>query len=181
VAPLLFPDTTVLCNFASVGRLDLLELVLDGQGRWTEAVAHEAENSEDWHRDLKLIRQAGWLGDPISIVDDAALRQVEYIRQNPLGGRGLKPTKHLGEAQTFYLILREDAFRGAHWISDDRSSIDYAHSQHIAVRETVHIVGEAVALGKIQLRDGFALMQQMVAAGRTLRMPTDAADLLTVD
>ena len=35
----LFPDNTVLCNFGTVGRLDLLRKVLDGCGRWTEAVA----------------------------------------------------------------------------------------------------------------------------------------------
>ncbi|GAA2490405.1 hypothetical protein GCM10010406_28160 [Streptomyces thermolineatus] len=37
-----FPDNTVLCNFAAVDRLPLLEKVLDGRGRWTQAVAHEA-------------------------------------------------------------------------------------------------------------------------------------------
>lgn len=38
----LFPDNTVLCNFAAVNRLDLLKSVLSGRGRWTEAVAYEA-------------------------------------------------------------------------------------------------------------------------------------------
>lgn len=34
-----FPDNTVLCNFSAVGSLSLLEKVLDGRGRWTQAVA----------------------------------------------------------------------------------------------------------------------------------------------
>ena len=35
----------VLCDFAAVDRLDLLRSVLDGRGRWTEAVAYEARKS----------------------------------------------------------------------------------------------------------------------------------------
>jgi predicted nucleic acid-binding protein len=40
-----FPDNTVLCNFAAVDALTLLEQVLDGRGRWVEAIAHEAKQS----------------------------------------------------------------------------------------------------------------------------------------
>lgn len=181
MAEFLFPDTTVLINFASVGRLDLLKLVLDDRGRWAEAVAHEAEKSEDWHRELKQIREDGWLQEPISIDGDQAVAKVEFIRQNPLGGRGLAPTKHLGEAQTFYLIQHDQTFSRSHWISDDRSSIEYARASHIPVRETIHIVSEAVGLGKILVRDGFALMLQMVAAGRNLRMPATVADLINAN
>ena len=31
-----FPDNTVLINFACVSRLDLLEEILRGRGRWTD-------------------------------------------------------------------------------------------------------------------------------------------------
>lgn len=48
----LFPDNTVLCNFGTVSRLDLLRKVLDGCGRWTEAVAEEARRSAAYVRDL---------------------------------------------------------------------------------------------------------------------------------
>jgi len=39
VSTFLFPDNTVLCNFAAVDRLDLLQAVLNGRGRWTPTVA----------------------------------------------------------------------------------------------------------------------------------------------
>ena len=39
----IFCDTTVLCNFASVRRLNLLESILAGRGRWVAAVAYEVE------------------------------------------------------------------------------------------------------------------------------------------
>ena len=45
VTTYLFPDNTVLCNFACVGRLSLLRTVLNGRGRWTSAVAYEASRS----------------------------------------------------------------------------------------------------------------------------------------
>ena len=37
-----FPDNNVLCSFAIVRRLEILEKTLAGRGRWTEAVANEA-------------------------------------------------------------------------------------------------------------------------------------------
>ena len=61
----LFPDNTVLCNFGTVGRLDLLRKVLDGCGRWTEAVAEEARRSAAYVRDLTRLPTEGWLGEPI--------------------------------------------------------------------------------------------------------------------
>lgn len=42
MATWVFPDNTVLCNFAAVSRLDLLKDWLRGRGRWCEAVAFEA-------------------------------------------------------------------------------------------------------------------------------------------
>jgi hypothetical protein len=40
-----FPDNTVLCNFACVDSLPLLEKTLRGRGRWTDAIAFEAAQS----------------------------------------------------------------------------------------------------------------------------------------
>lgn len=37
-----FPDNTVLCNFAAVDQLSLLRNWLLDRGRWSEAVAAEA-------------------------------------------------------------------------------------------------------------------------------------------
>jgi hypothetical protein len=62
-----FPDNTVLCNFATVGALALLEQVLDGRGRWVEAIAHEAEQSA---RYLPALAQ---VGPPITTRDTADL------------------------------------------------------------------------------------------------------------
>ncbi|MCW2751295.1 MAG: hypothetical protein JWR83_2405 [Aeromicrobium sp.] len=72
----LFPDNTVLCNFASVERLDLLRTVLNGRGRWTEAVAYEASNSARFLPTLAAIATDGWLEEPIEITADKDIQLV---------------------------------------------------------------------------------------------------------
>ncbi|WP_217129189.1 hypothetical protein [Streptomyces sp. AC558_RSS880] len=76
----LFPDNTVLCNFGTVGRLDLLRKVLDGCGRWTEAVAEEARRSATYVRDLARLRAEGWLGEPIELCTDAEIALADRLR-----------------------------------------------------------------------------------------------------
>ena len=55
----LVPDNTVLCNFAAVHQLELLAALLDGRGRWTEAVAHECLLSSNYYSDLASVRSDG--------------------------------------------------------------------------------------------------------------------------
>lgn len=45
MSALIFPDNTVLCNFAAVERIDLLMDWLRGRGRWCAAVHREASDS----------------------------------------------------------------------------------------------------------------------------------------
>ncbi len=55
MAALIFPDNTVLINFASVHRLDLLRAWLRDRGRWTEAMAYEAQRSASHWPDLRPV------------------------------------------------------------------------------------------------------------------------------
>jgi len=45
VAKLLFPDNTVLINFALINRMDLLERLANGNGHWCATVASECTRS----------------------------------------------------------------------------------------------------------------------------------------
>lgn len=76
-----FPDNTVLCNFACVDRLDLLEAVLNGRGRWTSAVAYEASQSAKQLVPLYGLHDAGWLGAPIEITDEQHIWRIQQIRR----------------------------------------------------------------------------------------------------
>jgi hypothetical protein len=173
----LFPDNTVLCNFGAVKRLDLIESIFRGRGRWTEAVAGEASASAQWLPALRDLASAGWLDEPIEISRPRDVQNVDRIRRVVFGGTDDQPLKHLGEAQTCYVIRNWDEFAGAWWISDDRDALDYARGQGITTRETIDLMNMAVADGEMSAVDAFALMQQMADSDRHLRLPKSAAEL----
>jgi len=173
-----FPDNTVLCNFAAVGRLDLLEVVLLGRGRWTEAVAYEVERSSHFLSGLSAVAQGGWLGDPIEVTKAADARQVERIRRAVFGGGEDEPLRHLGEAQTCHVLARWPEFAGSWWVSDDREALRYARHQGLVTRETVDLVSIAAVNGEITAEAGHSLLLQMEGLERALRVPTSVRDLL---
>lgn len=175
----LFPDNTVLSNFASVHQLALLAELLDGSGRWVEAVAYECHQSAKYYQDLAAVHSDGWLGAPIAITDETDALQVEGIRKAVFGGTAAKPTQHLGEAQTIHVLARWPDFKDSVWLSDDRESLRVARNQGIAVRETQHLVAEAIRWGRIATPEaGLAMMQQMIAQGQNPALPHRAIDLL---
>jgi predicted nucleic acid-binding protein len=174
----LFPDNTVLCNFAAVNRLNLLRMVLDGRGRWTEAIEYEARMSARVLPSLGQLDTDRWLGQPIEIADESDIKQIELIRRAVFGGTDAKPLKHLGEAQTCFVILKWSEFAGSWWISDDREALRYAHRQGITTRETIDLVSLAVVNGHIEAQEAFKAMQQMADQDRHLRLPDSAAELL---
>ncbi|HEY2299783.1 MAG TPA: hypothetical protein VGH43_18780 [Jatrophihabitans sp.] len=172
-----FPDNTVLCNFAAVDRLPLLSAVLDGRGRWVEAVAAEAEASAAYYPELRKVAADGWMGEPIQIAELRDIELVESQRRAALGGRSDEPKKHLGEAQTCFVITEWAEFAGSWWITDDQDALDYAHFKGITSRETADLIGEAIACAFVTRADGYAILQRMVAAGRHLRVPAHASHL----
>ena len=173
----LFPDNTVLCNFAAVDRLDLLKSVLGGRGRWTEAVAYEASRSAAKLPPLLRLPSEGWLDEPIEITDPGDVRKIARIRRAVFDGTDDQPLKHLGEAQTCYVIKNWASFAGSWWISDDGDALRYAKFQNITTRETIDIFCIAVADGDIGAAEAFGLMKQMAARDRHLRLPKSAEDL----
>jgi hypothetical protein len=173
----LFPDNTVLCNFAAVNRLDLLKSVLGGRGRWTEAVAYEAGRSAAMLPPLRALPSEGWLGEPIEIINPEDIRKIAQIRRAVFDGTDDEPLKHLGEAQTCYLITNWAPLAGSWWISDDRDALRYARFQNITTRETIDIMSIAVADGDIGATEAFRLMNQIADCDRYLRLPKSAEEL----
>ncbi|MFI5959772.1 hypothetical protein [Cryptosporangium sp. NPDC051539] len=173
----LFPDNTVLCNFAAARSLELLKSVLDERGRWTEAVAYEATQSARVLPELAVLEESGWLGKPIEVNDEKEIQAIDRIRRAVFGGSDVKPLQHLGEAQTCYLLQHRPEFADSWWISDDREAIRYARYQGITTRETVDLVAEAVVGGLLTAKQGISLCRRMAEAGRALRLPVSEADL----
>lgn len=171
MAAAVFPDNTVLCNFAAVHRLDLLEAWLRGRGRWTEAVANEARRSSRALPDLTTLPSGGWLGEPIELDGDEVAARIEHIRRDVFGGTRDAPLQHLGEAQTCWLLKESAEWREAWWVSDDRDALDFARKQGITTRETLDIMSAIVADGDLTAQQGHLLMLEMVSADRQLRLP----------
>ncbi|WP_033281922.1 hypothetical protein [Streptomyces sp. NRRL F-525] len=174
-----FPDNTVLCNFAAVDRLGLLEKVLDGRGRWTEAVAAEAGQSMRYLPTLSQVTAGGWLGEPIEIDDPAETALVDRVRRVVFGGSPSRPLQHLGEAETLVLIEHRNGFADAVWITDDGEAGHYARRKGISVKDTVDIMREAVVDGLVLADAGHRLLIEMEHADRHLRgVPPRPEDLL---
>lgn len=174
-----FPDNTVLCNFAIIERIDVLEKTLNGNGRWCEAVAYEASQSAKIPglQSLHRVAEGGWLDEPIEIDQDGA-RRVEVIRIGVFGGSSARPLQHLGEAQTLFLLDNDERFRMAYWLTDDRSAYDYAAKRQMLARTTVDILRAAIANGDLQPNDGYSMLRSMQLAGRYVhKMPGTPADL----
>lgn len=171
----LFPDNTVLCNFGVVNRLDLLETILNGRGRWTSAVAGEAEASAQYVPALRAVASAGWMSDPIEITEDTDILHIDRIRRVVFGGTDAKPLQHLGEAETCYVMTTWPEFASSWWISDDRDALRYAKRQGIPAYETIDLMAMAVNDGDIVDAVAFEIMQRMASCGRSLRMPVGPA------
>lgn len=172
-----FPDNTVLCNFAAVHRIDLLLGWLRGRGRWTEAVEDEAGKSRKYLPGLQPLFDETGLGEPLAPESDAEEDAVLRTRRVVFGGRDTEPKKHLGEAMTLVLIESRAELRGSWWITDDQDAGEHARRKGITTRDTMHIMCELVAEGSITSRDAFALMQTMNDRDRHLRMPRRPQDL----
>ncbi|SEK92292.1 hypothetical protein [Streptacidiphilus jiangxiensis] len=163
-----FPDNTVLCNFAAVDRLALLEKVLDGRGRWSEAVAREARLSARHLPPLTGLVDGGALGEPIEITDAGVRTEVERLRRAVFGGDRRRPTQHLGEAETLALITKEPEFRRSVWISDDRDAARYARRRGITTLETYDLAAAAARERLITPVEAHDLLRRMTEAGRRL-------------
>jgi hypothetical protein len=172
-----FPDNTVLINFACASRLDLLEAILRGRGRWTEAIADEANRSARFYPDLAGIGRDGWLGDPIEVTDPIDIMIIERTRRAAFGGTVDKPLKHLGEAQTCHVIRTDPRFSGSFWITDDRDAAEYAKRQGITTRDTMDLISEGVQDACCTQDDGFKILEEMAHQRRAVRMPRHPSQL----
>lgn len=126
----MFPDTTVLINFAIINRMDLLARLTNGHGRWCATVSREWE---DWTPRLRLVA-IPWeiFGDPLR-PDPAELEYARTLRTR-LARPGKNPYRHLGEAETIAIVTR----RGLRcfFVTDDRSAQQLARRHGVPTVDT---------------------------------------------
>ncbi len=130
---LFFSDTNVLVYFAKIGRIDLLELLLNGKGRWCASVANELS---DWIPTYPSLQRT-WkmLGDPI-YPEKPEYQEIRIVRESMLRpGDGAQ--KNMGEAET--IVVVRNRFSGAVFLTDDRDAAMRANNEKIRVVKTVQL------------------------------------------
>lgn len=142
---LMFPDNTVLINFAIVNRMDLLERLANGNGRWCATVATECAESAR-QPELAAMNEANEIfGEPL--FPDAAEHQDILVLRDQLASPGDQPTQHLGEAETIAIIVRRQL--SCFFVTDDRGAARLAARNGIQVAGTWHLLKIASRAGLI--------------------------------
>lgn len=133
---LLFPDNTVLINFAIVNKMDLLQRLANGSGRWCATVAMECAESALEPGLAALNGAVDIFGEPL--FPDAAEHQDIRILRDQLASPGDRSTQHLGEAETIAIIARRQL--SCFFVTDDRAAARLAARNGIQVVGTWHLL-----------------------------------------
>ncbi len=166
-----FPDNTVLCNFAAVGRLDLLKEFIGNRGLIAESIASEMSNSVAYYAGLEAVFSDGWFPDPIRADAPGEPAKVETFRRVRMFGDPSKPREHLGESETFVLLQGRPEYAGSTFLTDDHDAFRVMGQFGVAVRDTRHVLATLVARYSISPNDAFELTIRMEEQGRELRRP----------
>ncbi len=125
----MFPDNTVLINFAIINRMDLLQKLANGNGQWCATVAGECAESAGYPGLAALGAAEDIFGEPL--YPDPAEHQDVQVLRNQLASPGDPSTKHLGEAETVAIITRRRL--ACFFATDDRGAARLATQNGITV------------------------------------------------
>lgn len=141
VATFLFPDNTVLINFAMINRMDLLERLANGNGRWCATVAGECARSAGVTGLEALDNARGIFGAPLYPETLAERIDVQTFRRE-LAQPGDHAWQHLGEAETLAIMTRRaiDGFL----VTDDQDARRLARRHQVTVISTWDLLRVAV-------------------------------------
>jgi len=134
---LFFADNTVLVNFGHIDRLDVLERVLNGRGRWCATVASECFRSSRVEGLAALRRAPAIFGDPW-FPETPVERLDVLVFRDRLAGPGDPPHAHLGEAETIALMARRNV--SGFVVTDDRGAARIATHSGIKVIGTYDLL-----------------------------------------
>ncbi|WP_297746447.1 hypothetical protein [uncultured Tessaracoccus sp.] len=102
---LVFPDTTVLVNFALVNEMSLLERLVGGNGRWCDTVASECQDQSK-KQGLPQMRRADDISGLSRVIKSLVVADDKAVPQR-LADLDLHPT--IQSTTSWHL------FRVAHW------------------------------------------------------------------
>lgn len=161
----LFPDNTVLINFAIIEQVSLLEKILSGKGTWVAAVAAECELSvRTGLYPAELASVSAMITETLiptrsEVIDARTIRNEIAAPYEPF-------PKSYGEAQTLAIITKRDL--SAIVITDDGGVGRYVadNKLEVVVVSTTDILAMAVRARLMTQPEGEAHIAKLVAAGR---------------
>lgn len=159
---LLFPDNTVLVNFALVGRVDLFGELVDGRGAWTHTVAEECGRSAREVGLESLARMPDLLGQPL--VASRQERTDALVLRQRLTSPGDADRKHYGEAECLAIILGRE--QPAAFVTDDMGARRLSRTLGVTTYSTWDLVRLAVRVTKLDDFAGWDMVQVLRAATR---------------
>jgi predicted nucleic acid-binding protein len=163
VSLLLFPDNTVLINFALIKRMDLLERIANGKGRWCATVAGECAESGR-KPGLEALGGAGAIfGDPWRPESQAEWIDIRVFRDD-LASPGDSKFQHLGEAETL-AIMTHRAIDGL-FVTDDMGAARLASKHQIRSVNTWRLLHLAHSRGFVDAGTLWGYVQTLRSAGR---------------
>jgi len=144
---LLFPDNTVLINFAIINRMGLLEQLANKRGQWCATVASECAVSSKLQNLESLHEASRIFGEPLypSIVEV----QDTLLLRDELASPGDSKTQHLGEAETIAIVTRRNI--AAFFATDDKGARRLAANHGIQTATTVDLLAVAVRAGLLSI------------------------------
>lgn len=170
-----FPDNTVLINFAIINRMDLLERLANGNGRWCATVAAECSESAKLPGLAALDGAGAIFGEPL--FPDQAEHQDVLVLRDQLASPGDKPTAHLGEAESIAIIVRRRL--RCIFVTDDRDATRVAAQNGIQVVGTWRFMKVAYRQGWIDADTFWGYAQTL--KGHDRGMPPGVRDRLSFD
>ena len=152
MAALLFPDNTVLVNFALLDRLSLLDELVRGKAAWTATVANECDASAQRPGLADLARCAEIFGEPWRLTSPSEIVDAQSIRAR-MASPGESQSAHLGEAEALVIISGRSP-RSA-FVTDDLGARVVAQSMGVATYSTCHLLKLAVRGRRLSAQDAW--------------------------
>jgi len=176
VPDLLFPDTTVLINFAIINRMDLLQRVTNGRGRWCATVEFECARSAQKPGLGALDEAPGIFGSAWYPQTRAEHVDVQTLRVG-LARPGDSRRQHLGEAETLAIMIGRSV--DGMFATDDRDAARLASKKQITVISTWDLMRLAARCGFVDADTMWGYLQTLGAKSRGF--PAGVRDRATFD
>lgn len=160
---LLFPDNTVIVNFALAGEMGMFEAVLRGQGTWCGSVAAECDDKAVEMNLPGMLNAHRILGEPMRPESRSEHLMVRTNREY-FAAPGDGPKKHLGESETLAII--GSRLLRAVFITDDGNVPARATELGIVCLSTWDILHHAYKQGIATLKQVLDMRRCLLTAGR---------------